>query len=873
MALKRTLRLIAITCSLVLTPSALAEESRFFEEVIVTAEKVKKSAQDTALSITAMDETFIDDFGMTLPEDVAIFIPSFSRTEFDFTIRGIGRNFRVLGGEPGVATYQNGMYFEDAYGPANEGQLYDVQRIEVLRGPQGTLYGRNSIGGVVNYITNPPSAEFEGEVMTVFGNNNREEYYGFVSGPVMPGLINGRLVGSKIGRAGDRSSRAVSGQEPVSDTGGFKETNLALSLDITPTDHLQIFIRGNHRDEDSVPRAELHVGEGTLNRRTRSSAVCFPEGTDCFNEAISTTNVIPVYVNAAAHQNIPISGNGYGDNLDNFAYPDYKPWQYLDVTTGMVDVQWSFGYDQFTLRYIGGHSDFDFGRDAPWGVGGGRNQCLPPTCEPGPGGEQLREDHFHVQYEGFNYANELQLISNLDGRWNFVAGLYRYYSDHSQYWDFYEPGMFGTYLANPSPAAFEPCCGPPSFPGRHNVGVGTNPDEDGVASSFAGSERGSYLWLYAETQTTASAAYSQVQFELTNKLTLSTGIRWSQDRKDASDRLWAVWEFAAIPLDEYNDLLTTDPVSGTPNGNLPRLIGMRGTWQAGKELDDEWSKVTGHLNLSWRPNDQTLAYASITTGYRAGGYALGYGQLFSYDEEDVLAYEIGYKADTLDGRLRTNLSAYLYDYKDHQIAAVQPVSCGLTPNCVVGDIPVNIETVQNIPEARSWGIELETTLAVTGNLTVGVMYSYMNTEVTEDWIISKEQNDLADSFENIAVNAKGFDLTRSPEHKYTVWANYNWPMGERGTLNFLTFYGYTGKQYQDVLNVKINEAPSFDRWDARITWDSPTKKYRVAAYINNIMDELGIISLETAPNFGRRAATTMPRTWGVQFKMKFGTGG
>ena len=99
------------------------------------------------------------------PNEMVNFIPATTRTDWDIKIRGIGRNFRGLGGDPGVGTYYNGIYSPDFGIAATEGGLYDIRRIEVLRGPQGNLYGRNSIGGVVNYVTNQPNHEgFEANV-------------------------------------------------------------------------------------------------------------------------------------------------------------------------------------------------------------------------------------------------------------------------------------------------------------------------------------------------------------------------------------------------------------------------------------------------------------------------------------------------------------------------------------------------------------------------------------------------------------------------------------------------------------------------------------------------------------------------------------
>ena len=137
-----------ITGTVILATAALSTqtvqaEGRVIEEVLVTAEKRQSTVSDTSISISAFGQSQLVDF-----------IPATTRDNFDIRIRGVGRNFRALGGDPGVATYYNGIYSEDFGIASSENGLYDVERVEVLRGPQGTLYGRNSIGGALNYITN-----------------------------------------------------------------------------------------------------------------------------------------------------------------------------------------------------------------------------------------------------------------------------------------------------------------------------------------------------------------------------------------------------------------------------------------------------------------------------------------------------------------------------------------------------------------------------------------------------------------------------------------------------------------------------------------------------------------------------------------------
>ena len=158
------------------------------EEITVTAEKRTSTVSDTSMSITAFDSSLLEDLGMQNADDLMDQIPATTRDAYDVRIRGVGRNFRALGGDPGVATYYNGIYSPDFGIAASENNYYDVERIEVLRGPQGTLYGRNSIGGAINYITKKPTFEPEGEVRTVLGDYGTEQYFLMSSAPVSDNL-------------------------------------------------------------------------------------------------------------------------------------------------------------------------------------------------------------------------------------------------------------------------------------------------------------------------------------------------------------------------------------------------------------------------------------------------------------------------------------------------------------------------------------------------------------------------------------------------------------------------------------------------------------------------------------------------------------
>ena len=140
----------------------------------------------------------MEDFGIRNQSDLQNLIPATTIQPYDSSIRGVGRNFRNLGGDPGISTYMNGVYSEDLY-TATIGSFWDIDRIEILRGPQGTLYGRNAVGGAMNFLYKKPTDEPEFSLKTVIGNYRTRDAYGVVSGPLIDGVLNGSVtVGSTL---------------------------------------------------------------------------------------------------------------------------------------------------------------------------------------------------------------------------------------------------------------------------------------------------------------------------------------------------------------------------------------------------------------------------------------------------------------------------------------------------------------------------------------------------------------------------------------------------------------------------------------------------------------------------------------------------
>ena len=226
------------------------------EEITVTAEKRTSTVSDTSMSITAFDSSLLEDLGMQGADDLMDQLPATTRDAYDVRIRGVGRNFRALGGDPGVATYYNGVYSPDFGIAASENFLYDVERIEVLRGPQGTLYGRNSIGGAINYLTKKPSFTGEGEVRTVLGDYGMEQYYLLSSAPITDNLAY-RFNAISVERDGVQKNP---GTGP--DANSLDDENIVMTLLWNINDDMNFQIRANDRISDRVINSRVLLNEG-----------------------------------------------------------------------------------------------------------------------------------------------------------------------------------------------------------------------------------------------------------------------------------------------------------------------------------------------------------------------------------------------------------------------------------------------------------------------------------------------------------------------------------------------------------------------------------------------------------------------------------
>ncbi len=270
--------------------------------------------------------------------------------------------------------------------------------------------------------------------------------------------------------------------------------------------------------------------------------------------------------------------------------------------------------------------------------------------------------------------------------------------------------------------------------------------------------------------------------------------------------------------------------------------------------DDDWSSVTPKIGLDWFWTDDVMLYASITKGFKSGGFNLLAVQP-SYDEEEVWSYEIGTKGTYLDGRLQLNASAFYYDYDDLQVGKVVQLNA----------------TIENAAAATIYGAEVEVKALFTDNFTIDWGLSLLDTEYDE---FETEDKGLPGA---PTVSLEGNELPRAPNVTSTLGALYNWELGGSGNIEIWGNWQYTDSQFFTPFNRSNFEQDSYHVLNASLTYRTADNRWALSVYGDNLGDEDYFTNaLESGvptpgvdplvPQFFVGA----PRTWGVRVKFNYG---
>ncbi|MCY4361874.1 MAG: TonB-dependent receptor [Gammaproteobacteria bacterium] len=799
------------------------------EEVIVTAQKREQSIQDVGIAITAFSGEQLDALGITDSTAIAEFTPGVHISGNNagytqqYTIRGATQNdFNDLAEAP------NAVYVDEAYQAAGQAQLFsqfDMERVEILKGPQGTLFGRNATGGLVHYVTKKPTDEFEGYGDIQYGRYDTVRFEGAVSGALTEG-IKARISG--FYRSHDPILKNVFTPDDLPETPAFLASQgrgpLNGSLDgqadlwsedshairsqvvLEPSDTVQIEIKGQYakRVTSSGPYQNVATisevdAKGRVVNTLYSNEQTNPQSceqlvvgtTDCYGNPFFAGS--PLDLDFDPFRPAPDTDFfGYKDRdgieglttSTDHALSDYDTYEIWSVT-GKVSIDLNFA----TLVAVLNYSDQD--KDTSLDVDAGAGPQLIVT------GDSV------IDW----YTQELRLEGEED-RYRWIFGTYLMSID----------GEFSQNLSD-------------TIGGINVFGASPPPNGAGVAHLYLDGSFDAFL------KTKSFSLFGQVDYDLTDRLMFSLGARGIWEKKD--------YEF-------YSNLFinTRDAtVEGLRSGDTP----VAPFFPNHEETTDDflWS---GRVGLQYAHNDDLMLYANFNRGVKAGScnsplLTFLTPAEYCYDEEILLAYEVGFKSTLMDGRARVNGSFYYYDYSDYQVFQFIGTS-GAVYNS----------------DAEYYGGEVEIYANPIDNLDLILGIGYIDPTVKDVGIAASFEPDGS-----ISRVIRDVEPSFTPEVQFNALGRYTWPLTVGGSVALQVDGNYASSAFHNINNFDTHYMPSYWRGNASLSWYSADERIEVTGFIDNFSDTRNVnIGFELAAVCGcDEQSVGFPRTYGIKLRYNY----
>lgn len=868
-----------------LSPEALAQArgggapaaSNVIEELVVTAEKREQNLQDVPVAVSAFTDNKRELVGINSIQDMTNFTPglTYNSSTDRVSLRGVGRLTNVLSGDASVANYNDGIYETFAV-QAGRSTLF-LDRVEVLRGPQGTLYGRNSIGGAINEISKRPTEQWYAEVRGTYENYDHHILEGAISGPTFIPNVQFRLAGDW--------ERQTEGWTKNIIPGAPSEGNVINEW----------FLEGQLQGKFFDDKLEFWAkwGDGVWHNGAGGPGGGSGGWTPAPYPTYEFATPGGIQLNAGYACN-PASGVTNVVNLSPMGCVNpaqSSPWKIARIipytvrlpvyNTEAIHLTWHA--KNFDIRYVTGGVDYHYKLTGPTSTAGGslaNTSTAPVLAYTLASGLRVfpQEAFDYREYNRF-WSHEVNIVSTWDSPLQYVVGAYYFRQTYRQ-------PVFTTLHDQPQwngpfflPSVFCAATGGVCAPETDNRRYDNQPHSEAIS------------W----------AGFGQIDYKITPQWKATLGLRYSHDRKDGTESVrllcWATSVcYGGYPAEVFGpngplaDDITAFAVSNPPANALPRGIVSTTrfdpkTGLASRDYDSSWQATTGTAGIEWQPDGDTNAYAKYSRGYKSGGYYVG---IFTFlapnawaDKELVDSYEIGLKKN-FGTRLQTNLAAYYYDYRNLQVPIA--VLSG------AGQVATNFI---NVPKSVSQGFEAEITWLPIENLQVLFNYSYNDAHVKKGAAI-----DVADPtatqpgakpIDSLGTqDLSGNQLPNAPKNKLAVNANYTWRSLFGGDLVGSVSYIWRDAQYGTLFTRAYNRAPSWDQWDARLTWTSADSRNRVILFGKNIFNKIGYdggaygsafigtvvnpaTAAQTVVNQGiwSTYSVTPPRTYGIEIQHKF----
>jgi iron complex outermembrane receptor protein len=800
-----------------------SEERAGLEEVIVTAQFRKQSAQDTPLAITAVSAEMLESRNQISVADVASQAPNVTLKPaagpygptLQAFIRGVGQYDFNYALEPGVGMYIDDVYFSTVTG--SNFDLLDLDRLEVLRGPQGTLAGQNSIGGAIKLYSKQPNGDDSGSVQVTYGRFNRTDVRGSADLTLVEDKLFARIAGVSrhvdgyVTRYDFACTHPTLGLPTTSTSPGCKlgtEGGKAydaarLALRWTPSDALEVNLSGDytHDNSEASPLTLVYVGHPNIRRGGVLVATAGPGITPqrtslpiSYNGLTTngTSTGIPMgdATGSAFISHTPFSNYQAQDTFSNSPYIDYSNYTNTSPISGVtpgspdgtqannpfsvppINQVSSYGYsgtvdyklsDDMSLKSITAYRYYS----GAWSVDEDATPIATAT---------LYNEVWHRQF-----SEELRLNAKLFDVLNVTFG--------------------GLYFEQKS-----------HYGGRINL--------EYSRLDFLEND-----YIPGKTK----AVFTNFDWQVTDALGLIAGARYTEQEKTF------IFGRLAVP--------------GTLQGSAA-VAALNGV-QA--KFSDELLDWRGAVQYRWTPDFMT--YAQVSTGFKGGGInprPFFVGQAQPFESETLTAYEVGFKADLFDGTMRVNAAAFLNKYEDIILTVnscpfpgAPAVPCAAPVNAGAADVK---------------GGELETQFFLFDGFSVDASASYLDFEYTS--ILPTAQ-----------AAGVTLDMTTpfAPKWKYSAGAQYVWQIGDAGTLTPRLDWSYQAAFHSQPVNSQFNRVPNYYVLNGRVSWKSADEKWDLALEGTNLTDKLYYLTFfdNQGSTQNTLAQPAPPRQWAVTVKRSF----
>ncbi|MFO6448884.1 TonB-dependent receptor [Erythrobacter sp. NE805] len=838
-------------------------------EIIVTSQRREENLQDVPISVSAFTGEQILARGTTDIGRLEGLVPGFTfgRSGQDArpSIRGVRTENVGVNGDTTIGFFIDGVYQSRA-AQATQG-FVDIERLEVQRGPQGTLYGRNTFGGNIAITTAQPKlGETLAGLDVTVGQYGRFRTDAFVNLPVSDTLAV-RVAGSF-----ERSDGWVENVNPLGNNlFDDKSEFIRGTLLWEPNDRFSAAIKVEHASRggaggsafgykiigsyfDVGSRQQLYNATPVRNLNTRGG------NRDGVNDALPGSSV------ATSDLGIPIFAPGDGYRIDT----DQPTILDLENTALTANLAYDFG--GVTLRSITGYTDFGAVR----------------TSDSDFSGNQIAIDYQNTEAKTF--SQELQLLSSdSTSRLQWVLGAYYFHDE-----------LRGVFINQQLPRIIR------------NVTPNLN-----LAQNGAG--------FYDEQRATTEsiAFYGQATYELADGLRVTGGLRWTEDTKDfAFANANAILPTSGTPPVPQGSAITlaTGPVPASAFGvkgaqtnctytSFPppragfQCLAANTTVLTGATYDTaKFRKATWRLAVDYDVTPDNLLYASVSTGFRSGGFNSGQGPAAlqpTFDPEEVTAYEVGSKNRFAGDTVQLNLSAFYNRYNSLQ--EQRQVPQGST----------TLSIIENSGKARAYGAEAEALWRPVPGLEIGANLAYLNAKYTEydqvpapfgTSILVNDASVTAPTIVNgvqiaaagqrrvfapgyscglipgtggtgQAAAAFGCDISgnripHSPQWTGAVFASYEIDLGSLGKLTPFAIMNFSSSFFGQPFNSILERQESFQKLDLRLTY-APSENISVQAFVNNVTDERTINRFVWGGGGALQASYAPPRQWGALLSVRF----